>query len=1401
MRRYFFIISLFFHLALVAQSPCSIDKLYISEVYSFGDDNDFIEIHNVGPECSLEGFVLDDTNDFQDFIFNDYAVIPEGGFWLGYEDAASSNFYDASNNYVSSIIGSFTSGLDADGDYVYLSDNNEIIVVEIPIAIEGYSFSYNPNLESCMTNFSPGFENNNCIVFGCMNTYAINYNQDATDDDGSCYVACNDPSALNYDVSAQDDDTLCVYSCQIESLLITEVNAIGEPEDYIEIQNIGSDCSMEGYILDDDMNLNDYFFIENSIIPQGGYWVGYEDSITSHIYDTDGVLLSEIDGSFSSGLGSNGDNIFLSYMGLNTISLEFEASIQGLSYNFDYLGNSCLALPSPGLNNNSCEIFGCTDNLALNFNNSHTYDDGSCLYQSLCEDPLAINYQISVFQNDSICVYLCDFQTTIISEINASGSEGDFIEIHNSTNNFCSIENYMIDDSYTLTDYTFPENSILPPNGYWIGYEDQNQSLVFDSLGNLFLEVEGSFSSGISANGDSIFFSNSSDTLLIIVNEIYSDLSLNFESADTVCYSYPSPGLLNQSCVQYGCMDTLAINYNPLATYEDFSCSFLFGCTDLTAANYDSESQIDNGTCVYSCLASQIEFSEVHNSGINGDYIELTNHSDSSCTMFGWGLDDVGDSLSDYFFSLEVQIPGQGYWLAYEDEGIGFVLDNSGNIIQEIEGGYSSGMSSGGDTLYLASSNDTIIGVVNGTSYGVEFSQSYINGQSCFTYPSPGLSNNNCIVFGCTDSIAINFDINADFEDLSCTYYEGCTDPIAINFDENATLDNGSCVVQCNFDLVYISEVHGSGQLVDGMTDDYIEIYNSGIYDCSMEGYMFDDAIEFNDFTFGSDIIIPSGGFWYAVEDELYGQMYDHNGNFLFQTVGSFGSGISSGGEYIYFSLDDSISMFLVEPSYANYSQSFDIDGVSCYTDPTPGEINESCIVFGCMDSLYLEYNPYAQFDNGTCETPLVFGCMDSLAINYNPHANIEDQTICEFPCNGIEANLTIVTGSWASEISWSITNDNQSAYQNMQTYQNNNYYEIPLCLIEDADYYFNAYDSFGDGWNGATFSVQTEICELVSGTLDIGSSESFEFTAQCYIEENCLPDYWQTTITGTNHTLIIPYNSLIQNSLEQSLSGVYLGVFYENSSGELQCAGSTFFSGSTSQISVMGDDPTTPEIDGLTNEQEFVWLAYDCNTNQELNMIVTYIDGPEVYTTNGLTFVNSITEVPAGPASQMLDLPSGWSMFSTYMIANDMNMASVLSPIIDKVIIAKNNSGAAYLVEWNFNGIGDLLVGQGYQIKTSEAVELEVSGAYVFPEENPIYLTAGWNIIGYLRTEAAAADAVMAVINDTGNLIIAKNYNGAAYLPEFNFNGIGNMVPGQGYQIKVINNDVIEFLSNSESY
>ena len=360
------------------------------------------------------------------------------------------------------------------------------------------------------------------------------------------------------------------------------------------------------------------------------------------------------------------------------------------------------------------------------------------------------------------------------------------------------------------------------------------------------------------------------------------------------------------------------------------------------------------------------------------------------------------------------------------------------------------------------------------------------------------------------------------------------------------------------------------------------------------------------------------------------------------------------------------------------------------------------------------------------------------------------------------------------------------------------------VCLAEGASYQMVMMDSYGDGWNGGSFAIVAACDSLAFGELLEGSVGTVDFVANCgdVVEPGCpAPADWAVTVTGSNHTIMIPAGVIPQMAEGTELQHANVGVFYTNDNGDLVCAGSAEIApGETVQIAAMGDDTTTDEVDGLVAGEALVWMIADCNGNVFAGQ-ATYSNGPDVFTTNGLTFVASISEVPAGPSSQILEMPSGWSMFSTYMISDDMDMASVLSPIIDKVIIAKNNSGAAYLVEWNFNGVGDLLVGQGYQIKTTEAVELEVSGAYAFPEENSIEVTAGWNMIGYLRTESAAADAVLADINATGNLIIAKDYNGAAYLPEWNFNGIGDMNPGQGYQLKTNNADVLQFLSNDDSY
>lgn len=111
------------------------------------------------------------------------------------------------------------------------------------------------------------------------------------------------------------------------------------------------------------------------------------------------------------------------------------------------------------------------------------------------------------------------------------------------------------------------------------------------------------------------------------------------------------------------------------------------------------------------------------------------------------------------------------------------------------------------------------------------------------------------------------------------------------------------------------------------------------------------------------------------------------------------------------------------------------------------------------------------------------------------------------------------------------------------------------------------------------------------------------------------------------------------------------------------------------------------------------------------------------------------------------------------------------------------------------------MLVGQGYQIKIQDATNLTVIGDYMFPEENPIYLTEGWNLVAYLRLDSALVDAVFESVNSNGNLIVVKDDLGLAYLPDWNFNGIGNLSPGKAYQVKTNNEDSLYYLSNSESY
>ena len=60
------------------------------------------------------------------------------------------------------------------------------------------------------------------------------------------------------------------------------------------------------------------------------------------------------------------------------------------------------------------------------------------------------------------------------------------------------------------------------------------------------------------------------------------------------------------------------------------------------------------------------------------------------------------------------------------------------------------------------------------------------------------------------------------------------------------------------------------------------------------------------------------------------------------------------------------------------------------------------------------------------------------------------------------------------------------------------------------------------------------------------------------------------------------------------------------------------------------------------------------------------------------------------------------------------------------------------------------------------------------------------------MRENSAPADMIFEDLTENDNLIIVKDYAGNPYLPVYNFNGIGNLLPNQGYQLKINYEDLI---------
>ena len=277
--------------------------------------------------------------------------------------------------------------------------------------------------------------------------------------------------------------------------------------------------------------------------------------------------------------------------------------------------------------------------------------------------------------------------------------------------------------------------------------------------------------------------------------------------------------------------------------------------------------------------------------------------------------------------------------------------------------------------------------------------------------------------------------------DGTCGPVWGCTDPNALNFDPEASANDGSCIypyygctdpAAMNYDP-YATTDDGTCQYPEDCLQNLVQfVLNGGIFENEISWYVYD-----------ADGIWVAGSYWnngYAcVGDGCYTiYMYD-----------SFGDGWNNGSLDVYVNGEYSSSYSMDEGSYD--VQSLGINATGCDE------------IAGCTDPLALNYNYTATTDDGSC--------------------------IYAEDCGANLITISISTQVWGSEISWNLVNEEGVIVASGSGYNSWDSETQYLCL-PDGCYEMQMSDSWGDGWNGAYYSI------FGNGTYSEGSLLYGEYSA-----------------------------------------------------------------------------------------------------------------------------------------------------------------------------------------------------------------------------------------------------------------------------------------------------------------
>ena len=743
---------------------------------------------------------------------------------------------------------------------------------------------------------------------------------------------------------------------------------------------------------------------------------------------------------------------------------------------------------------------GCIDPLANNFNPLAFTDDSTCVYSLLnygCTDSSAINYDLLANTDDGSCCYNSSIEFNLNSIIDGEFNEDyfGFSSKLNSSGDRIVVGAYGNDQTGSMSGKVQVYEKL---DSIWIQIGQDLIGSVGEGLGKTV---------DINDNGNiiAVVNNNSNVTIYELISSIWTQIGNLYEGTNDAPIALDSSGTIIAIGTRgFNGSNGSASGKASVHKYDGITWNQigqdLFG--DNSPDVFGSSIAINNDGTI---IAVGAPYSNAY-----AGSVRVFEYNSSNTTWYQIGTDIIGDCCFGWNISLgekntislsnDGSIIACGSGAANDYEGGVKIYQNDGNDWQqkgqEIIGmdngvpnnstGLGSSVDLNGDGNFIAIGSYDFPSVYRydnfmdlweryddpsaslGSARVVSISISdYANelaiGDEEYVFdPGPGTVsygegrvfiydiNHSCDELGCTDPLALNFDVFATIDNGNCIYcIYGCNDPLALNYDSLATCDDGSCI-SCNVvnnliltsptdsltcNGIGITNSFSSFPIVSYSWEDYYGVVVSsfnfafnlceGVYfvtatdsiGCSKNdtiifgtiyGCMDPLALNYNYFAVYDDGSCTYPIVYGCIDSLAYN--YDSlantdDGTCLYcDLTNSFFISQNTTGNCDGFILANSSSSNLpITYLWSNGNTLNNISGLcsGIYTitiaDNVGCTIEDTIymgITLGCTDPLALNFNPLANMDDGSCIYP-IYGCTDSTALNYDSTATVDDGSCC----------------------------------------------------------------------------------------------------------------------------------------------------------------------------------------------------------------------------------------------------------------------------------------------------------------------------------------------------------------------------------------------------------------------